>query len=52
MFDQYFGDVTERVTRGRPVNGVYLHKAFDKLPHWRLVHKLIPHGIGRNVRVD
>ncbi|XP_059801424.1 uncharacterized protein LOC132378494 [Hypanus sabinus] len=45
---EFFEDVTSRVDRGEPVDVVYLNfqKAFDKVPHRRLVCKLKAHGIG------
>ena len=48
---EFFEDVTSSVDRGEPVDVVYLdfQKAFDKVPHKRLVYKLKAHGIGGSV---
>ena len=48
---EFFEVVTSRVDRGEPVDIVYLdfQKAFDKVPHKRLVSKIKVHGIGGNV---
>ena len=40
--------VTKQVDKRLPVDVVYLHfsKAFDKVPHNRLINKIKAHGIG------
>ena len=40
--------VTKQVDKGLPVDVVYLDfsKAFDKVPHNRLINKIKAHGIG------
>ena len=45
----YFESVTKHVDSGLPVDTVYLDfaKAFDKVPHRRLLMKLKVHGIDR-----
>ena len=59
--DRYFGnctyllifmeEVTNYIDRGYPVDIIYLdfQKAFDKVPHRRLLMKLNAHGITGNV---
>ena len=48
---EYLHYVQEHVDRGTPVDVIYLdfQKAFDKVPHSRLVKKIIAHGIDGNV---
>ena len=48
---EFFEDVTSRMDKGEPVDVVYLdfQKAFDKVPHKRLVCKIRAHGIGGRV---
>ena len=43
--------VTDAVDNGKPVDVIYLdfQKAFDKVPHVRLLHKLKAHGISDNI---
>uniref|UniRef100_A0A4W3JWN7 ATP-binding cassette sub-family B member 5 n=1 Tax=Callorhinchus milii TaxID=7868 RepID=A0A4W3JWN7_CALMI len=43
--------VPNRLDRGEPVDVVYLdfQKAFDKVPHKRLLHKIRAHGIKGNI---
>ena len=50
-FLKFFEDVTGRVDRGEPEGVVYLdfQKAFDKVPHKRLVPKVKAHEIGGSV---
>ncbi|CAM4694812.1 unnamed protein product [Caretta caretta] len=44
---EFFEGVNKHVDKGDPVDIVYLdfQKAFDKVPHQRLLHKLSHHGI-------
>jgi len=44
-------EVTNYIDRGYPVDIIYLdfQKAFDKVPHKRLLMKLAAHGITGNV---
>uniref|UniRef100_A0A8C3I5X8 Reverse transcriptase domain-containing protein n=1 Tax=Chrysemys picta bellii TaxID=8478 RepID=A0A8C3I5X8_CHRPI len=44
---EFFEGVSKHVDKGHPVDIVYLgfQKAFDKVPHQRLLHKLSCHGI-------
>ena len=48
---EFFEDVTSKMDEGVPVDVVYLdfQKAFDKVPHRRLVTKIRAHGIGGRV---
>ena len=47
----FFEEITKWVDGGSPVDVVYLdfQKAFDKVPHQRLILKLKAHGIGNDV---
>ena len=47
----FFEEITKWVDDGSPVDVVYLdfQKAFDKVPHQRLLLKLKGHGIGNDV---
>ena len=47
----FFEEIAKCVDDGSPVDVVYLdfQKAFDKVPHQRLLLKLKPHGIGNDV---
>ena len=47
----FFEEITKWVDDGSPVDVVYLdfQKAFDKVPHQRLILKLKAHGIGNDV---
>ena len=47
----FFEEITKWVIDGSPVDVVYLdfQKAFDKVPHQRLLLKLKAHGIGNDV---
>ena len=47
----FFEEITKWVDDGSPVDVVYLdfQKAFDKVPHQRLLLKLKTHGIGNDV---
>ena len=48
---EFFEKVTQELDDGKAVDLVYLDfcKAFDKVPHCRLVKKLEAHGIGGNI---
>ena len=46
---EYLETVTKLLDEGCPVDVVYLAKAFDKVPHKRLIKKLKAHGIGGNI---
>ena len=48
---EFFENITYRVDKGEPVDVVYLdfQKAFDKVPHQRLLLKVKNHGIGGNI---
>ena len=47
----FLEDVTKWVDEGSPVDIIYLDfkKAFDKVPHQRLLLKLKAHGIGNGM---
>ena len=47
----FYEDVTSAVDRGGPVDVVFLdfQKAFDKVPHKRLLQKVRVHGVGGKV---
>ncbi|MDZ1603208.1 reverse transcriptase family protein, partial [Klebsiella pneumoniae] len=47
----FFEEVTKQVDEGKPVDVVYMDfsKAFDKVPHGRLMEKVRRHGIVGNV---
>ena len=47
-FVMFFEEITKLVDEGSPVDVIYLdfQKAFDKVPHQRLILKLKSHGIG------
>ena len=47
----FLEDITKWVDEGSPVDIVYLdfQKAFDKVPHQRLLLKLKAHGIGNGI---
>ena len=54
MSNQYltfFEEITKWIDDGSPVDVVYLdfQKAFDKVPHQRLLLKLKAHGISNDV---
>ena len=48
---KFFEEVTAYVDEGSPVDVLYLDfsKAFDKVPHKRLVNKVKAYGIGNNI---
>ena len=50
-FILFFEEITKWVDDGSPVDVVYLdfQKAFDKVPHQRLLLKQKAHGIGKDV---
>ena len=45
-----FEEITKRVDDGSPVDVIYLdfQKAFDKVPHQRIIIKLKSHGMGNS----
>ena len=47
----FFEEITNWIDEGSPVDIIYLdfHKAFDKVPHQRLLLKLKAHGIGDGI---
>ena len=47
----FFDEITKWVDEGSPVDVIYLdfQKAFDKVPHQRLIFKLKSHGIGDTI---
>ena len=47
----FFEEITKWVDEGSPVNVIYLdfQKAFDKVPHQRLLLKLKSHGMGNSI---
>ena len=47
----FFEEITKWVDEGSPVDVIYLYfqKAFDKVPHQRLIFKLKSHGMGNSV---
>ena len=47
----FFDEITKWVDDGSPVDVIYLdfQKAFDKVPHQRLILKLKSHGMGNSV---
>ena len=48
---QFLEEVTKYVDEGNPADVLYLDfsKAFDKVPHKRIVEKVKAHGIGSNI---
>ena len=51
-FVMFFEEITKWVDEGSPVDVIYLdfQKAFDKVPHQRLILKLKSHGMGNSTR--
>ena len=47
----FLEDITKAIDEGKPLDVIYLDfaKAFDKVPHQRLLHKIESHGISGNV---
>ena len=47
----FFEEITKWVDEGSPVDIIYLdfQKAFDTVPHQRLILKLISHGMGNSI---
>ena len=47
----FFEEITKWVVEGSPVDVIYLdfQKAFDKVPHQRLILKLKSHGMGNSI---
>ena len=47
----FFEEITKWVDDGSPVDVIYLdfQKAFDKVPHQRLILKLKSHGMGKSI---
>ena len=50
-FVMVFEEITKWVDDGSPVDVIYLdfQKAFDKVPHQRLILKLKSHGMGNSI---
>ena len=50
-FVVFFEEITKWVDDGSPVDVIYLdfQKAFDKVPHQRLILKLKSHGMGNRI---
>ena len=50
-FVMFFEEITKWVDDGSPVDVIYLdfQKAFDKVPHQRLILKLKSHGMGNTI---
>ena len=50
-FVMFFEGITKWVDEGSPVDVIYLDfpKAFDKVPHQRLILKLKSHGMGNSI---
>ena len=50
-FVMFFEEITKWVDDGSPVDVIYLdfQKAFDKVPHQRLILKLKAHGMGNSI---
>ena len=50
-FVMFFEQITKWVDEGSPVDVIYLDfkKAFDKVPHLRLIIKLKSHGMGNSI---
>ena len=48
---EFLESITDLVDRGLPIDIVYLdfQKAFDKVPHKRLIYKIEAHGIGGKI---
>ena len=48
---EFFEKVTDAIDKGKPFDCIYLDfaKAFDKVPHCRLIQKLKVHGVDGNV---
>ena len=51
IFFMFFEEITKWVDEGSPVDVIYLdfQKAFDKVPHQRLILKLKSHGMGNSI---
>ena len=50
-FVMFFEEITKWVDEGSPVDVIYLdfQKAFDKVPHQRIMLKLKSHGMRRSI---
>ena len=48
---EFFEKVTDAIDKGKPLDCIYLDfvKAFDKVPHFRLIKKLKAHEVDGNV---
>ena len=48
---EFLEEVTDAIDKGKPFECIYLDfaKAFDKVPHLRLIKKLKAHGVDENV---
>ena len=51
LYIQYIVITDQQLNEGKPLDVIYLDfaKAFDKVPHQRLLHKIESHGISGNV---
>ena len=50
----FLEDVTKAIDEGKPLDVIYLDfsKAFDKVPHKRLLHKIESHGMWQCSSMD
>ena len=48
---EFFQEVTDAIDKGKPFDCIYFDfaKAFDKVPHLRLIQKVKAHGVDGNV---
>ena len=45
----FLEEITKWVDDGSPVDVIYFQKAFDKVPHQRIIRKLKSHGMGKSI---